>query len=155
MSLTNRITLTIGKAMIFATSNMKTIILGNHWLQLQPPRMVSSFPSDYLSLACLGVMHRLLICWLKGPLNSTLPAKSVTDVRKARQFDTIHSTRVCNKAKTSGRILRWKATETEFYQIMQNMGKVIFKIISSDGLFDNYIFVGTTMLSGTKLAAEY
>ena len=39
--------------------------------------MVSQIPLDYMHLVCLGVMRKLLMLWMKGPLNTRLGSKVV------------------------------------------------------------------------------
>ena len=36
-----------------------------------PVNLVSQFPLDYMHLICLGVTHRLIMLWKKGPFRST------------------------------------------------------------------------------------
>lgn len=50
--------------------------------------MVSQFPLDYMHLVCLGVVKRLLLCWLKGPLVARLPAARVDEISD-RLFDKV------------------------------------------------------------------
>lgn len=51
--------------------------LGNSPLENTSQGMVSEFPLDYMHRLCLGVMHCLLILWLKGPLTCRLSAFQV------------------------------------------------------------------------------
>ena len=40
--------------------------------------LVTQFPLDYMHLCCLGVMRRLLVTWLRGPLAVRLSFQFVT-----------------------------------------------------------------------------
>ena len=74
--------------------------------------MVTQFPHDYMHLICLGVVKKIIIIWMRGPLNIRIGAnviRSISDtivtlqsflprefVRKGRKLDEVD---------------RWKATE--------------------------------------------
>ena len=42
--------------------------------------MVSQFPLDYMHLVCLGVMKRLILLWMKGPLKCRLGSMTITQI---------------------------------------------------------------------------
>lgn len=48
--------------------------------------MVSQFPLDYMHLVCLGVVRRLLLIWLRCPLNFRVPA-NIVDRMSAKLSD--------------------------------------------------------------------
>jgi len=54
--------------------------LGHSPIQVLPVGMVSQFPINYMHLACLGVMRRLLLCWIKGPLTVRLGTASINKI---------------------------------------------------------------------------
>ena len=56
--------------------------LGPSPLHSLPIGMVSGFPLDYMHLVCLGVMRRLMLSWLKGPLAVRLSASQVEQLSK-------------------------------------------------------------------------
>ncbi|VDI51302.1 Hypothetical predicted protein [Mytilus galloprovincialis] len=45
--------------------------------------MVSNFPLDYMHLVCLGVMKRILLMWIKGPLCSRVGPRVVDAISDA------------------------------------------------------------------------
>lgn len=47
------------------------------FLRLEYLDLVKSFPLDYMHLVCLGVMRKLINCWLKGSLPHRLPSQQV------------------------------------------------------------------------------
>jgi len=54
--------------------------LGPSVLSSLPIGFVSQFPLDYLHLVGLGVMRRLLLCWIRGPLLTRLPAAKINAI---------------------------------------------------------------------------
>ena len=61
---------------------------GDHHIGPNPLRklelgMVSQFPLDYMHLVCLGVMRRLLMLWLKGPLKRRLGTQVKTQISQS------------------------------------------------------------------------
>jgi hypothetical protein len=109
-----------------------------------------AFPLDYMHLACIEVMCRLPLCWMKGPLVTRLPAKSVSQLsEKLVTLKTYIPQEFSRKPRPESEILRWKATELQ--QIMLYTGLLVFRGILSAQLYDNYLmlFVGIRILTST------
>lgn len=49
-------------------------------LELIPTGMISQVPLDYMHLCCVGVMKKLLLLWIKGPLNVRIPSLLVKKI---------------------------------------------------------------------------
>jgi len=63
--------------------------------------MVSCFTLDYMHLVCLGVMRRLILAWMRGPLISRL--FNTMYFREACRSALTHTFRVCKKTKSTSR----------------------------------------------------
>ena len=95
---------------------------------------------DYMHLVCLGVVRRLTLAWLKGPLNCRLPAKSVCDIsRKLVDFRLYMPSEFCRRPRALSDIDRFKATE--FRQLLLYTGVVAFRGILSDELYGHFMLL--------------
>lgn len=100
--------------------------------------LVSKVPLDYMHLVCLGVMRKLLMLWLTGPLQIRLPSRTVTIIsnhlelfRKNVPTDFARKPRVLNYIKL------WKATE--FRQFLLYISPVILKDILRKDVYFNFL----------------
>ena len=118
--------------------------------------MVSQFVIDYMHLVCLGVVRRLLLIWLRGPLPLRLPARSVAEV-SARLISLRQHTpcEFARKPRSLTDIDRWKATE--FRQFVLFTGPVVLKKILPDQLYNNFVLlhVAITCLLSPTLCSLY
>lgn len=102
--------------------------------------LVTSFVLDYMHLICLGVMRRLLMLWLRGPLSCRLPARKIEEVSNALQM-----LRFCipdefsRKPRTLLEIDRWKATE--FRQFLLFTGPLVLREILTEALYKHFLLL--------------
>ena len=102
--------------------------------------MVSQFPLDYMHLVCLGVMRRLMLCWLKGPLATRLCARKTVQLSQKLMSIVAHVPREFNrKPRSVAEILRWKATE--FRQFLLYTGPVVLLGILPEMLYNHFLLV--------------
>ena len=86
--------------------------------------MVSQFPLDYMHLVCLGVMRRLLMLLIKGPLHCRLQALVVRQISDALlTMKTFMPREFARKPRSLAEMDRWKATE--FRQFLLYTGPVV------------------------------
>lgn len=95
--------------------------------------MVSCFPIDYMHLVCLGVMRRLLILLMKGPLTIRLGLQVQTEISSALIQLAKHIPReFSRKPRSLSELDRWKATEFRLFLVYTGMvvlkGKVAGEI---------------------------
>jgi len=127
---------------------------------LRPLRVgfVSQFGIDYMHMACLGVMRRLLLYWKGpvGPLSVRLPRNSVLEISKHLAIFAAHSpVEFARKARSVDDVLKWKATE--FRQLMLYSGPFILRGVLSDSVYKHFLllYVGLRILSCKQLSAAY
>ena len=102
--------------------------------------LISQLPLDYMHLVCLGVMRRLILAWLKGPLNCRLPAKSVSDIsERLGNFRSYVPSEFSRQPRTLSDIDRFKATE--FRQLLLYTGIVAFRNILPDRLYSHFMLL--------------
>ena len=90
--------------------------------------MVTQFPIDYMHLVCLGVMKRILIMWIKGPLQCRLGSRDIGEI--SNQVIGLKDFILCEfarKLRSLKDIDRWKATE--FRQFLLYTGPVVLSQI--------------------------
>jgi len=130
--------------------------LGPSPLHALPVGMVTGFPLDYMHLTCLGVMKRLLICWLKGPLATRLCTRKVEQLTSnLLEFIPFIPREFCRKPRSVIDILRWKATELR--QFLLYTGPVALLNVLPQPLYENFLllFVGIALLCNPKLCEGY
>ena len=118
--------------------------------------MVSQFPPDYMHLVCLGVMRRLLLLWMKGPLRCRLGHRIVTSISEAltslREYIPHEFAR---KPRKLADIDRWKATE--FRQLLVYTGPLVLRDGLPEELYKNFLllFVAMYLLLCPSLCTAY
>ncbi|XP_044222685.1 uncharacterized protein LOC122992804 [Thunnus albacares] len=74
--------------------------------------MVIRFPLDYIHVACLGVMRRLLNIWLRGPLKFRFSSNLVDRISESlTQMCRYIPVEFARKPRSLRELDRWKATE--------------------------------------------
>jgi len=118
--------------------------LGPSALQSLPIGMVSQFPLDYMHLACLGVMWRLLLSWLKGPLTLCLGTACINQIsNKLVHLIPYIPRKFARKPRALNEIMRWKATELR--QFMLYTGPIVLKNVLSNSLYQNFLLFSVAM----------
>ncbi|KAJ8044055.1 hypothetical protein HOLleu_11408 [Holothuria leucospilota] len=118
--------------------------------------MVSAFPLDYMHLACLGVMRRLIRFWVKGPLKTRLGPRVVQEI--SRTLVTLKEfipSEFARKPRELKDFERWKATE--FRQFLLYTGPLALLGKLSDPLYQNFLLLSVSMyiLLSPKYCLEY
>lgn len=117
----------------YHVSNINSILL-----DLPHFNIVDSFSLDYMHLTCLGVMRKLVLLWLKGPLLVRLPSSKVkqisSNLRFIKKYVPIEFSR---KPRDLEEICRWKATELR--QLLLYTGPLVFKNCLSDRCYTNFM----------------
>ena len=130
--------------------------LGRSAVQTLPVGTVSQFPLDYMHMACLGVMRRLLLCWLKGPLSVRLGTARTNRISdKLTSLIPFIPREFGRKPRSLNDIMRWKATE--FRQFLLYTGPVVLKHILPDLLYQHFLLfsVAMTLLISPRLCAQF
>ena len=109
-----------------------------------------------MHLVCLGVVRRLLMAWLKGPLTCRLPNNSVLKISD-RLVSMRHfvSSEFCRRPRPLSEIDRYKATE--FRQILLYTGLVAFRGIVADEIYSHFILLSLAVrcLVSCQLCESY
>lgn len=106
--------------------------------------MVSQFPLDYMHLVCLGVMRRLLMLWMKGPLNTRLGPQVKLQISQCllslRHFIPIEFAR---KPRALAEVERWKATEFRLFLLYT--GPVVLRGKIPEAMYKNFMLLSTAV----------
>ena len=118
--------------------------------------LVTGFVLDYMHLICLGVVRRLLLLWLRGPLPTRLPANTVNVIND--RLISIHQFTPCEfsrRPRSLYDIDRWKATE--FRQFVLFTGPVVLLNNLREELYNNFLLlhVAMTCLLSSRLCSLY
>lgn len=130
--------------------------LGKSPVTSVPIGMVTGFPLDYMHLVCLGVMRRLLLWWLKGPITGRLPSSSISKLSDKLVRMTPYIPReFARKPRPVTEIFRWKATE--FRQFLLYTGPVALFNLLPNAQYQNFLllFVGISLLVNPKFCEVY
>ena len=101
--------------------------------------MVTCFPLDYMHLICLGVMRRLLHCWLNGPRghHAKLPHNIIGAVSDLLVNLRPHIPReFARKPRSPAEYKLWKATELRLFLLYT--GPVVLKGFLSPAAYANF-----------------
>lgn len=105
---------------------------------------VSQFCLDYMHLVCLGVTRKLLILWMRGPLNTRLSigllnriSERLIDLRNALPSE------FARRPRTLFDVDRWKATE--FRSFLLYTGPVILRGLLSEPLYNHFMLLSASI----------
>ncbi|KAJ8030239.1 hypothetical protein HOLleu_26594 [Holothuria leucospilota] len=124
-----------------------------------PIDMVKCFPVDYMHQACLGVMRKLLLIWIRGKgrlLDVRMSAAHVARVsEKLVAMKCSVPSEFQRKPRSLTEIDRWKATELR--QCLLYTGKLCFEGILRKDLYDHFmaLSVATCILACPSHASKY
>jgi len=107
-------------------------------------------------LAHLGVMRRLLLLWIRGPLTVRWPARIVFDLSSFLLSLSAHiPTEFCRRPRALAEIDRWKATEFRLFLLY--CGPVVLKTFLKDPLYKHFLllFAASTILSHDSLSRQF
>ena len=106
--------------------------------------LVLHLPLDYMHLVCLGVVRRLILAWMKGPLSCRLSAKSVRNISdRLCEFRPYMPSEFCRRPRPLSDIDRFKATE--FRQLLLYTGVAAFRGIVRDELYSHFLLLSTAI----------
>lgn len=118
--------------------------------------MVSQIPLDYMHVVCLGVMKRLHLLWIKGPLRCRLGSHEVHQI-SASLVALKHNipSEFARKLRSLAEIKRWKATE--FRQFLLYTELVALHDTVHPNIYQNFLLlsVGMHILLNERLSIEY
>lgn len=102
--------------------------------------LVSGVPLDYMHLVCLGVMKKLLLLWLRGPLKYRLSYKDINkisedliSIRKSIPSEFQRKTRSLKFLKI------WKATE--FRNFLLYVGPIVLKKVLHEKAYEHFLML--------------
>lgn len=105
---------------------------------------VSMFVLDYMHLVCLGVVRRLILLWLKGPLTCRLQTASIQSISEQLLLARRYLPReFCRKPRSLLDIMQWKATE--FRQFLLYTGPIVLLGSLSDSMYRNFMTLSVSM----------
>jgi hypothetical protein len=99
---------------------------------------------DYMHLVCLGIMRRLILLWMRGPLSCRLSANIVGQISEHLiEMRSFIPSEFARKPRTLYDVDRWKATE--FRQFMLYTGPVVLLNKLSDKLYKHFMLLSVGM----------
>lgn len=113
--------------------------------------LVSNFPIDYMHAVCLGVMRKLLHCWIGGNLTVRLRARTVELLSQNLLALSPFIVREINRRPRSlSELSRWKVTELHTFLLY--LGPLILKNIDI-GIYEHFLLLhaGIFILCSTFL----
>jgi len=105
---------------------------------------VSQFCLDYMHLICLGVTRKLLMLWMRGPLNTRLSVGLLNQISQ-RLIDLRNAlpSEFARRPRTLFEVDRWKATE--FRSFLLYTGPVILKGLLSEPLYNHFMLLSASI----------
>lgn len=125
------------------------------FLQL-PIDMIKQFPIDYMHQACLGVMRKLIVEWVRGQRKNRMSAGQIKEVsQRLATLRQVIPDCFARKPRSLEEIDRWKATELRQFALYT--GKQVLKGILDKQLYNHFLVfsVALCILVSPKLANDY
>ena len=122
-----------------------------------PIDMVRDFPIDYMHQVCLGVMKKLIICWMRGPRSNARLSGGLIDQISTRLMSFVQFVprEFARKPRRLDEIDRWKATE--FRQFLLYTGPFALKNVLPNNLYKHFmcLSVAVNILVNKTLASHH
>ena len=118
--------------------------------------LVTQVVLDYMHLVCLGVMRRLIMLWIKGPLHCRQGNTVITAISdqllQCKHFIPSESSR---RPRPLSEFQRWKATE--FRQFLLYTGQVVLAGQIPDELYKQILLLSVSIhiLVNRNLCSQY
>ena len=120
--------------------------IGKSLLACLPIGMVTHFPLDSMHLVYLGVVRRLILFWLRGPLNRNcrLSGHSVHIVSdRMLQMRNVMCKEFARKPRSLADVDRWKATE--FRAFLLYLGPVVMMDVLSKEHYEHFLLLHVSL----------
>lgn len=107
--------------------------------------VVTSVSLDYMHLVCLGVVRKMLLLWMKGPVNIRYPSWKIRDISK--YLENLKNKMPCELARKPRKlddIIRWKATE--FRTFVLYIGTFVTKKVLKDEHWKHFFDLSIAMM---------
>jgi hypothetical protein len=102
--------------------------------------LVSTFVLDYMHLVCLGVVRRMIVTWLRGPLSSRLPARRVVELSTALEKLRFYTpSDFSRKPRGFCDIDHWKATELR--QFLLFTSPIVLRDFLPEALYNHFMLL--------------
>lgn len=105
---------------------------------------ISNTPLDYMHLICLGVVKKLILLWIKGPLSIRLSRRSINRIsnllillRNTTPSDFVRKPRSLKDVK------QWKAIE--FRNFLLYTGPVVLRYILKKDMYHHFLTLHTAI----------
>lgn len=109
-----------------------------------PIDLIKQVPLDYMHLACLGVVRKLLLLWMKGEKTYRIGKKSRESVSGANtEIRHYVPSEMSRKPRSLSDIDRWKASEFRLFLLYT--GPVVLRSNVPDQVADNFMALHTAM----------
>ncbi|KAL1474394.1 hypothetical protein MTO96_038010 [Rhipicephalus appendiculatus] len=121
-----------------------------------PIDLVRDVPLDYMHLVLLGVVKKLLLLWLSGPLSSRVGPFERRCMNEASDDLRCHIPQEFSRStRPVTEVERWKAAE--FRLFLFYTGPVILKSVLRPALYDNFLFLHSALsiLANRELCRQH
>ena len=106
--------------------------------------MVTKFPLDYMHLVCLGIMKRILLLWMKGPLHCRLGGQIKDCISNSLISLSGYIPReFARKPRSLSDLERWKATEFRLFLLYT--GPVVLKDKIAKEMYENFMLLSVSI----------
>lgn len=100
--------------------------------------LVTNVPLDYMHLICLGVVKKLLLLWIKGPLSVRLSSAQIQKISNALINIRVSTPKeFVRKPRSLNDIMYWKATE--FRQFVLYTGPIALQGVLRQDVYFNFL----------------
>ncbi|XP_055927964.1 uncharacterized protein LOC129959167 [Argiope bruennichi] len=118
--------------------------------------LITQFPLDYMHLVCLGVMRKLLVSWIRGPLGIRLCSRDIDILsNNLISFAKYIPNELPRKPRSLREVDRWKATE--FRMFLLYLGPIVLKNLLSHDCYAHFLslHIAIRILSNKVCIAEH
>ena len=106
--------------------------------------LVTLFCLDYMHLVCLGIMRKLLLMWMRGPLRCRISAGMIKQLSENLvRLRVAIPCEFARKPRTLYEIDRWKATE--FRQFLLYTGPVVLNGLLTETVYKHFMLLAISI----------